>query len=56
MMVRAVRAWPTDRARCQRAQLGVAQPTVAEQPQDRVIALADERSLVGSPDEVAVLG
>ena len=44
--MRAVAARPADRADRQGAQLGVAQPAVAQQPQQRMIALADQRAAV----------
>ena len=46
VVVRAVGARPADRADRQRAQLGVSQPAVAHQPQQRVVALADQRAAI----------
>jgi len=55
VVVRGIGARAADRAGREGTKLGVAQPAVAQHPQQRVIALAHQRALVGRADEVAVL-
>jgi hypothetical protein len=55
VVMSAVGARPADRAHRERAQLGVAQPAVAQQPQQRVVALADDRAAIWCANQVAVL-
>ena len=55
-VVAGVRARTAQIAGPQAAQLGRAQPAVAEHPQQRVVALARDRAPVGDAQEVGVVG